>query len=351
MSLNKKTVVALACALLLIFTCIVVYADGEGEATSKIYACQDKKTGVLRVVSSNTLCNSKSEIPLSWNIAGPKGDAGEPGPQGLAGADGAQGTQGSQGEQGPAGPAGPAGADGAQGAQGPQGEQGPQGPAGADGAQGPQGPAGPQGPKGDPGTGTGPYAYGYVNADGTVQYGTTNFNVNLIGGSYYSIRLDNAADKNFVTVVTPAATPGSNTSTFSVGREDDDDITVMFIERNGFNGTMTNFYFVVYEAPSVTTSTFYKDADGDGYGNSLDSIRAETQPAGYVSNKLDCNDDNDSIRPGVQDLYDGIDNNCNGSDGENSPRYRFFADADRDGWGSMDPFSSYSSFSPEPTFG
>jgi hypothetical protein len=66
-----------------------------------------------------------------------------------------------------------------------------------------------------------------------------------------------------------------------------------------------------------TTKTFYVDYDKDGYGDkfSTSTVQACTAPAGYSLNKLDCNDKNAAIRPGVADPKDGIDNNCNGVDG------------------------------------
>jgi hypothetical protein len=80
-------------------------------ATVTYYACVNKSTGAVRVVSKTTVCKS-TENKIMWN------------------------------EIGPAGPAGPKGATGATGPQGPSGPQGPQGPQGPTGAQGPQGPAG-----------------------------------------------------------------------------------------------------------------------------------------------------------------------------------------------------------------
>jgi alpha-tubulin suppressor-like RCC1 family protein len=61
---------------------------------------------------------------------------------------------------------------------------------------------------------------------------------------------------------------------------------------------------------------FYKDKDGDGYGDANDQTLACTQPSGYVSNSSDCNDNDPDMNPGKTEICDSKDNNCNGQTDE-----------------------------------
>ena len=66
--------------------------------------------------------------------------------------------------------------------------------------------------------------------------------------------------------------------------------------------------------PSVT---YYRDNDTDGYGDAATSSSSCTgAPSGYVTNATDCNDSNASINPSATEVFDGIDNNCNGQTDE-----------------------------------
>lgn len=73
-----------------------------------------------------------------------------------------------------------------------------------------------------------------------------------------------------------------------------------------------------------TTTTFYADADGDGFG-SENILRAACElPEGFVENNFDCNDNSIEYQPGaVETCDDPNDYNCDGSVG--------FEDADGDG--------------------
>ncbi|MFA6010000.1 MAG: DUF1566 domain-containing protein [Desulfobacteraceae bacterium] len=81
-------------------------------------------------------------------------------------------------------------------------------------------------------------------------------------------------------------------------------------------------------------NTWYKDSDGDGYGDRavfVKIVAALPQPTGYVSGNTDCNDSNSYISPAAAEIpNDGIDQNCNGSD-----LVTWYADSDGDTFGSQ----------------
>jgi Concanavalin A-like lectin/glucanases superfamily/Secretion system C-terminal sorting domain/Putative metal-binding motif/Fibronectin type III domain len=83
---------------------------------------------------------------------------------------------------------------------------------------------------------------------------------------------------------------------------------------------------------SSTLYTFYKDADGDGFGDPSVSAQSCELPPTYVTNTLDCDDTKASVYPDAPEICDGLDNNCNGSIDEGVTT-TYYADADSDGFG------------------
>lgn len=61
-----------------------------------------------------------------------------------------------------------------------------------------------------------------------------------------------------------------------------------------------------------TTMTFYKDSDGDGFGNPNIPLEACTAPQFYVADNTDCDDSDINNYPGNTEICDGQDNNCDG---------------------------------------
>jgi len=83
---------------------------------------------------------------------------------------------------------------------------------------------------------------------------------------------------------------------------------------------------------TTTASTFYLDADGDGFGDASSSTLACDQPTGYVSDNSDCNDLESLANTSLEEICDSIDNNCDGSIDEGVTN-TYFLDDDSDGYG------------------
>lgn len=78
---------------------------------------------------------------------------------------------------------------------------------------------------------------------------------------------------------------------------------------------------------------YFLDTDGDGYGAGT-AVNACSNPgAGYVSNNLDCNNSNPSIKPGATEICNGIDDNCNSLIDDGITFVNYYIDTDSDGYG------------------
>lgn len=58
-------------------------------------------------------------------------------------------------------------------------------------------------------------------------------------------------------------------------------------------------------------TTYYADADADGFGNAVSTIIACTLPDGFTNDNTDCDDTNELIYPGATEILNGVDDNCN----------------------------------------
>ena len=84
----------------------------------------------------------------------------------------------------------------------------------------------------------------------------------------------------------------------------------------------------------LPTSSYYRDADMDGFGSSTATAVVSCGPvAGHVTDRTDCNDNNAAIRPGATEVCNALDDNCNGTVDEGTASVNWYADADGDGYG------------------
>jgi hypothetical protein len=88
-----------------------------------------------------------------------------------------------------------------------------------------------------------------------------------------------------------------------------------------------------YDEGCSALNTYYRDIDGDGYGNVNVTIQANSVPSGYASNDDDCNDSNSAINPGQNELCNSIDDDCDGTVDESCSTTTWYRDADSDGYG------------------
>ncbi len=86
----------------------------------------------------------------------------------------------------------------------------------------------------------------------------------------------------------------------------------------------------------VDGTTYWADADGDGYGDAEAPLVACTQPLTHVENSLDCDDADGDVYPEAQEWCNGVDDDCDDvvdeDDAMDAPEWH--ADQDEDGYGS-----------------
>ncbi len=87
------------------------------------------------------------------------------------------------------------------------------------------------------------------------------------------------------------------------------------------------------------TTTFYADADSDGYGDGSSLVLACELPAGASLLDTDCDDSDGAVNPGAAELCNAVDDNCDGLTDDEDPAVdtsgepTSWADLDADGFG------------------
>ncbi|MEC8423816.1 MAG: putative metal-binding motif-containing protein, partial [Myxococcota bacterium] len=79
---------------------------------------------------------------------------------------------------------------------------------------------------------------------------------------------------------------------------------------------------------------WYRDADGDGYGDPNTTMSAASAPAGHVADGSDCDDADRGVHPAGAESCDGLDNDCDGVVDEGVSA-TWYLDEDRDGYGNL----------------
>jgi predicted outer membrane repeat protein len=84
-------------------------------------------------------------------------------------------------------------------------------------------------------------------------------------------------------------------------------------------------------------TTYYADADGDGFGDSSSFTSACDVPSGYVSLDTDCDDSDSAVSPDADEVCDDVDNDCDSIiDEDPTDGTTYYADADGDTYGDAD---------------
>ena len=101
------------------------------------------------------------------------------------------------------------------------------------------------------------------------------------------------------------------------------------------NGVDDNCDDTIDEPSAVDATTWYADADDDGYGSAFASTVSCSAPDGYIADTTDCNDAFSDINPGADEYCNDVDDDCDGGTDEASAidASIWYADTDGDDYG------------------
>ncbi len=91
------------------------------------------------------------------------------------------------------------------------------------------------------------------------------------------------------------------------------------------------------DSGALDPTTWYSDADADGYGDPAVTTSACAAPAAHVANAEDCDDTSAAVSPAADETCDEVDDDCDGAvddaDDDVVGAPSWYTDADADGWG------------------
>jgi hypothetical protein len=115
---------------------------------------------------------------------------------------------------------------------------------------------------------------------------------------------------------------------------DDRDPTISPAAPEVCNGRDDNCDLAIDEDdPLLVPTTWYADADNDGFGDDTDTIASCARSTGYVAIGGDCDTADPDVYPDAPELCDSLDNDCDGAVDETTVTVRWFRDDDGDGYG------------------
>jgi hypothetical protein len=119
---------------------------------------------------------------------------------------------------------------------------------------------------------------------------------------------------------------------------DDEDVDINPAGVESCNGVDDDCDDSIDESGATGESTWYADADEDGYGNDAVVVTSCSAPDGYIADDTDCDDARPDINPGADELCNGVDDDCDDSTDEPSAvdATTWYADTDEDGYGDAD---------------
>ncbi len=126
---------------------------------------------------------------------------------------------------------------------------------------------------------------------------------------------------------------------FGSGSDDcDDGDATVFPDANEVCDSQDNDCDGAIDEPGADgESTWYLDADGDGWGDAGTSSASCDGATGYVADATDCDDGNAEVHPAADEACNGIDDDCDGlvddADTVIDGLQTWYTDADADGFG------------------